>query len=145
MRKQLNEGVWAFPRNESDLEKLQQAMANPIPCHMALDAIGDIVGEDQLFDYIDQCELEDADQDVRIAILERIQQILESDYTGEGIEDELYDYVQNARANLEGGQQAPVNIPDDAEPDDLTESDQMRRLINIVEGFAIKRNRIKGK
>lgn len=63
------EGTWAAPSTLQRAQGLQQAFQNPIPVSNYSDYIYQYVGDDELFDFLDQLADEEApDYDVRHAV-----------------------------------------------------------------------------
>lgn len=49
-------GTWSQPRTEKKAKQLAKVLANPLPKTIACDLLYDLVGDDDLFDLIDELD-----------------------------------------------------------------------------------------
>jgi hypothetical protein len=77
----MNEGTWEVPDMLKKAKSLEKLMKKPIPAKDATDMIGDVIGDDTLFDNIDDLVEEDPEFDVRPYINDYIAKLVR------GIED----------------------------------------------------------
>ena len=65
----LAEGTWSAPQTSAQAKRLVTLLRNPMPAGQAEDMLYDLMGDDELFDRIDEIENEDPDTDVRHIVL----------------------------------------------------------------------------
>lgn len=79
-RRFLNEGTWSLPYNDNDAKELEKLFKAPIKAKDSEHKIYHLIGDDDLFDNIDDIVKHDgADADVRYIIADKISDIL-NDY-----------------------------------------------------------------
>ena len=67
-------GTWSAPMTVKQAKKLAKLMSKPLPAEIAQHKIHNILGDDLLYDYIDQC---DPQTDVRPLVKLRLAHFLE--------------------------------------------------------------------
>lgn len=61
----LSEGTWALPESPDDITDFVKALQKPVKAKDAYKVFGGIVGDDQLYDMIDEIKEESPDTDIR--------------------------------------------------------------------------------
>lgn len=61
----LKEGTWSYPDNMTKVNKLKQMMSKPIKASLATTLLYDLIGDDSLFDAIDEISQHYGDDDIR--------------------------------------------------------------------------------
>ena len=73
------EGTWALPKNPEQVNKLKTLMQEPLPVGAdatnATEQLYDILGDDQLFDDLEELAAEDANADARPVIQKRLEEL----------------------------------------------------------------------
>jgi hypothetical protein len=72
--KTLMEGTWALPKNDADVEKIMSILSKPVKAKDAK-ALFNLLGDDEVFDFVSELKDEDPDQDVRNPFVGFIQDI----------------------------------------------------------------------
>jgi len=77
---QLFEGSWAIPQSVEQAQQLVHLMSQPLPANKAEHLIYNIIGDDKLFDSIDEViKKDDPNDDVRHLVISRIEEFLKYD------------------------------------------------------------------
>lgn len=63
--KMIGEGTWATPNTSTQKKQLRVLLSKPLPANTAADKIYNLVGDDDLFDFIEELKRENGNQDVR--------------------------------------------------------------------------------
>ena len=99
------EGTWAVPNTDEDIDKLIDILSKPLPAGVdgqnATPALYNIIGDDRLFDRIEEIAKIDPERDVRSMITDWLQDNLPQIY--QQIENEIGDEDTPAETGSEGG------------------------------------------
>lgn len=75
----LVEGTWAMPETPEQLKRLQQLMSEPLPvgpdATNATELLYDILGDDRLFDQLEELAAQDPDADARETVQARLEEL----------------------------------------------------------------------
>jgi hypothetical protein len=115
----LEEGTWALPETDSDIQELQQLMANPIEVGVdaenATSALYSLIGDDELFDRLgDLANNEGPRADARDVIKHFMKQEMPGLYDKLALGDQEMDQAQQAQQTP--GQTPQAGAPAAAEP-----------------------------
>ncbi|WP_086930598.1 hypothetical protein [Agarilytica rhodophyticola] len=66
-------GTWALPKTKKIANDLQVLMKKPIPCNQATHHLVDIIGDDDLYDLLDELE---GDFDIRPIIRDFLSEVI---------------------------------------------------------------------
>jgi len=76
--KDVKEGTWALPDTEEQMERLKELMAKPLPCgpggEFATEKLGNLIGDDELFDDIGELGDSDPNADCRDIVIARAEE-----------------------------------------------------------------------
>ena len=74
----VKEGTWALPDTEEQMERLKELMAKPLPCgpggEFATEKLGNLIGDDELFDDIGELGDSDPNADCRDIVIARAEE-----------------------------------------------------------------------
>ena len=102
-KKMLTENCWAFPRGADGLKRLKSIMSQPIPASAADRVLYDIIGDDKLFDDINEFEDNAPTRDVRGDVCRRIVKMIEDGGFNfeDDYRDEIYNFARTACKKLD--------------------------------------------
>ena len=75
--KTLNEGTWSFPEDLEQVNQLKVLLSKPLPKEKAEDVLYDLIGDDELFDDIEEAE---PGSDVRYLVKARLKELTSGRY-----------------------------------------------------------------
>ena len=115
----LEEGTWALPETDSDIQELQQLMANPIEVGVdaenATSALYSLIGDDELFDRLGELANNEGPRaDARDVIKHYMKQEMPGLYDKLALGDQEMDQAQQAQQTP--GQTPQAGAPAAAEP-----------------------------
>ena len=73
--KNIKEGTWAIPETPEQVIKLKNLLKNPLDAATALNELGDVFGDDELFDTLEDMKENEPDTDVRHVVISRLKEM----------------------------------------------------------------------
>ena len=73
--KNIKEGTWAIPETPEQVVKLKNLLKNPLDADTALNELGDVFGDDELFDTLEDMKENEPDTDVRHVVISRLKEM----------------------------------------------------------------------
>ena len=70
--KNIKEGTWAIPETPEQVVKLKNLLKNPLDADTALNELGDVFGDDELFDTLEDIKENEPETDVRHVVISRL-------------------------------------------------------------------------
>ena len=68
----MSEGTWAIPETPEQVVKLKNLLKNPLDADTALNELGDVFGDDELFDTLEDIKENEPETDVRHVVISRL-------------------------------------------------------------------------
>jgi hypothetical protein len=125
----LDEGTWAIPKTDQQIEDLRQLLGKPMPFGMdgtnATSALYNLLGDDELFDNLnDDFETQGPEADARATVVYFLKQKMPALYNRLGLND----------GQLSSGQTAPQASPTPAAPQQTPElkEAELDRMLRIA-------------
>ena len=70
------EGTWASPRTENSARALIKLLQHPLPASASTEALYNLMGDDRLFDMLDEVKDKDPTADVRSIVIDKLKEWL---------------------------------------------------------------------